>query len=96
MAEVTLDDVRHVAVLARIAFTDEELERLTQELQNILKWVDKLQELDTEMVEPAGPMVGTDPERRGDRVQPSRPAETWRELASWCDEEGFKVPRVVE
>ena len=96
MAEVSIEDVRHVAALARMAFTDEELERLTHELRSIVKWVDKLQELDAETAEPTGPTEGTEAQYREDAARPSRPAETWMDLASWCDEDGFKVPRVVE
>jgi aspartyl-tRNA(Asn)/glutamyl-tRNA(Gln) amidotransferase subunit C len=49
---VTRDDVRHVALLARLSFDDEELERLTEEMNQILAYVDTLRELDTEQIEP--------------------------------------------
>ena len=49
---VTLKDVEHIAELARLKFSGEELENFTHQLNEILKYVEKLDELDTENVEP--------------------------------------------
>ena len=49
---VTLEDVRHIANLARINLSDEEADRLLPELNNILGWVEQLSEVDTDGVEP--------------------------------------------
>ena len=49
---VTLEDVRHIANLARINLSDEEADRLLPELNNILGWVEQLGEVDTDGVEP--------------------------------------------
>ena len=49
---VTNEQVRHIAKLARIAMSDEELERLVPELNNILGWVEQLGEVNTDGVEP--------------------------------------------
>jgi aspartyl-tRNA(Asn)/glutamyl-tRNA(Gln) amidotransferase subunit C len=47
---VSPEQVRHIAKLARIAMSDEELERLVPELNNILGWVEQLGEVNTDGV----------------------------------------------
>ena len=49
---VNKDQVRHIAKLARIAMSDEELERMVPELNNILGWVEQLGEVETDGIEP--------------------------------------------
>ena len=49
---VTNEQVRHIAKLARIAMSDEELERMVPELNSILGWVEQLGEVNTDGVEP--------------------------------------------
>jgi aspartyl-tRNA(Asn)/glutamyl-tRNA(Gln) amidotransferase subunit C len=49
---VDINQVRHIAKLARIAMSDEELARLEPELNNILGWIEQLGEVDTDGVEP--------------------------------------------
>ena len=49
---VTNEQVRHIAKLARIAMSDEELERMVPELNSILGWVEQLGEVKTDGVEP--------------------------------------------
>ena len=49
---VSTEQVRHIAKLARIAMSDEEIERLAPELNNILGWVEQLGEVNTDGVEP--------------------------------------------
>lgn len=49
---VSPEQVRHIAKLARIAMSDEELGRLLPELNNILGWVEQLGEVNTDGVEP--------------------------------------------
>lgn len=52
MATITKEEVRHVAHLARLAITDEEVEHFTEQLAKIVQFADKLNELDTTNVEP--------------------------------------------
>ena len=49
---VNADQVRHVARLARLALSDDEIDRMVPELNNILGWVEQLGEVDTDGVEP--------------------------------------------
>ncbi|HEU5138464.1 MAG TPA: Asp-tRNA(Asn)/Glu-tRNA(Gln) amidotransferase subunit GatC [Bacillales bacterium] len=52
MARITKDDVEHVAHLARLSFSDDELETFTKQLDDIIGFAEELNELDTENVEP--------------------------------------------
>nr|WP_239584984.1 Asp-tRNA(Asn)/Glu-tRNA(Gln) amidotransferase subunit GatC [Chryseomicrobium aureum] len=52
VATITKEEVRHVAHLARLAITDEEVEHFTEQLAKIVQFADKLNELDTTNVEP--------------------------------------------
>lgn len=52
MATITKEEVRHVAHLARLAITEEEVEHFTEQLAKIVQFADKLNELDTADVEP--------------------------------------------
>jgi aspartyl-tRNA(Asn)/glutamyl-tRNA(Gln) amidotransferase subunit C len=91
--------VRRIAALARIRLEEEEVARLQGELNSILGWIEQLQEVDTEGVEP---MAGGTPEgiaampMREDVVTDGGIAE--KILANAPDREGpyFAVPKVVE
>lgn len=52
MADITKDDVKHVAHLARLAITEEEAEKFTKQLSKIIDYAEKLNELDTDHIEP--------------------------------------------
>lgn len=52
MANITIEQVKHVAHLARLALTDEEAEQLTKDLAAIIQYAEQLNELDTENIEP--------------------------------------------
>ncbi len=54
---VSPEQVRHIAKLARIAMSDEELDRLLPELNNILGWVEQLGEVNTVGVEPLATVI---------------------------------------
>ncbi len=58
MTNLTKDQVRHIAKLARLTLTDTELEKFPKELTSILQYVDMLREVNTEGVEPAAQVTG--------------------------------------
>ena len=68
MADLSHDDVRHIAKLARLNLSDEEVEKFAKELTSILKYVDKLQEVDTKDVEPTAQVTGLTNAFREDAV----------------------------
>jgi aspartyl-tRNA(Asn)/glutamyl-tRNA(Gln) amidotransferase subunit C len=89
-------DVEHVARLARLALTDAEIEKMREQLNGILAYIEKLNALPTEGVEPtshAVPMVNV---MRDDAPGPCLPRD--EALANAPDRAGefFRVPRIIE
>ena len=70
---ITDDEVRHIATLARIGMTDDEVERMRDEMSQILESFDVLQQIDTDAVEPTGHSVDLDSVVRSDEVAESSP-----------------------
>ena len=93
---LTLDEVRHVARLARLRLTDTELEEMQQQLSSILDYMDMLQEVDVEGVPPTAQVTDVVNVVRPDVVQPSLPVE--EALSGTANREGdfFKVKPVFE
>lgn len=71
MASLTTDQVTHIAMLARLALTPEETERLSRELTAILTFVDQLNEVSTDAVDPTEQVTGLSTVLRDDTVHPS-------------------------
>ncbi len=67
---LTRDEVLHVADLARLSLMPEEIEVVTRQLNDILAYVEKLQELDTEGVEPLAHVIPVFNVFREDAVSP--------------------------
>ena len=93
---VTLKDVEHIAELARLKFSEEELESFTHQLNQILEYVEKLNELDTENVEPLSHPVEGNNAFREDELKPSINREEALKNAPDSDDEFFKVPKVID
>lgn len=97
--KIGLEEVRKVAALAHLQLSDAELERLRAELDQILLYVDKLSELDTEGVEPAiglpGLSAAAHPALRQDNLEPSLSTEAALANAPESGNSHFKVPRVI-
>jgi aspartyl-tRNA(Asn)/glutamyl-tRNA(Gln) amidotransferase subunit C len=89
---ISRDEVLHVARLARLALTDEEVERLGAQLNAILEAVGKVGELDLEGVEPTAHPLDLVNISAEDEPRPSLPVE--EALTNAPDREGgfFKVP----
>ncbi|GKU76096.1 Asp-tRNA(Asn)/Glu-tRNA(Gln) amidotransferase subunit GatC [Paenibacillus sp. L3-i20] len=93
---ITLKDVEHVANLARLELTDTEKAQFTDQLNAILKYAEKLNELDTDHVEPTTHVLPITNVMREDVQKESLPIE--KVLRNAPDEEDghFKVPAVLE
>ena len=89
-------DVEHIARLARLALSDAEKERMRAELAVILRYIDKLRELDVEGVEPTSHAVPLVNVMREDEGRPCPPCEEM--MANAPDRVGdlFRVPRIIE
>ena len=86
------DQVLHVARLARLKLTDDEVERMSGELSGILDHIEKMNELDLEGVEPTTHVIDLENVLRPDDPRPSLPHDTALEQAPDAAEGGFRVP----
>ena len=87
------DQVLHVARLARLELTGEEIERLQPELSKVLDWVETIEQLgDLEDVKPTSHVVEVENVLRADEPRPSLPAEKALESAPDAALGGFRVP----
>jgi aspartyl-tRNA(Asn)/glutamyl-tRNA(Gln) amidotransferase subunit C len=86
------DQVLHVARLARLELTEEELERMAGELSGILDHVERMSELDLDGVEPTSHVVRLENVLRNDEPRPSWPREQVLEPAPDAAEGAFRVP----
>lgn len=93
------NEVRYVADLANLKLTDEEVGRMTRELSEILTHMDKLNELDTEDVEPMAQVLYDAEETatlREDLERPTFTADRALANAPLAGSGYFKVPKVIE
>ena len=86
------EQVLHVARLARLRLTDDEVERMSSELSGILDHIEKINELDLENVEPTSHVVEVENVLRADEPRESWPRERMLELAPDAADGGFRVP----
>ncbi len=93
---LTLDEVRHVARLARLRLTDDEMEKMQQELSSILQYIDALQEVDVTDVLPTAQVTDVVNVVRADEVRPSLPVDTALGAAPQRQGDYFKVKAVLE
>ena len=93
---VTKKDVEKIAQLARLKFNDQELDSFTDDMNRILSYVDKLDELDTENVEPLShPNEGANV-FRDDKLKKSIPTDEALKNAPDRNDKYFKVPKVIQ
>lgn len=94
--KITSEEVRHVATLARLDHTQDEQERLAGELDRILEYMDKLNELDTDGVEPLSHAVDVVNVLRPDRVVNQPRTEDLLRNAPARDDDFLSVPKIIE
>ena len=93
---VTIDTVKRVAKLARIAVDDEDARRMTGELNTILGFVEQLKEVDVSGVEPMTSVMPVEMKKRQDVVTDGGKAGDVIANAPATEENFFLVPKVVE
>ena len=93
---VSPEQVRHIAKLARIAMSDEEIERLVPELNNILGWVEQLGEVNTDGVEPLTAVIEQKLRLREDSVTDGECRDEVLANAPAAEHGFFAVPKVIE
>jgi aspartyl-tRNA(Asn)/glutamyl-tRNA(Gln) amidotransferase subunit C len=88
--------VRHVAKLARLELTDQEVAAFSTQLSAILEYVQKLNELDTTGLEPLAHCLAIHNVFREDQVKPSLPPQQVLANAPDRDEQFFRVPKILD
>jgi aspartyl-tRNA(Asn)/glutamyl-tRNA(Gln) amidotransferase subunit C len=86
------DQVLHVARLARLALTEDEVETMARELSGILEHVDRISQLDLDQVEPTDHVVDLENVLRPDEPRPSWPREQILDQAPDPADGAFRVP----
>ena len=96
MKEITTKDIEYVAGLARLYLTDEEKKVLTPQLKDIVSYVEKLGELNTENIEPTAHILPLKNVLRPDIRKQSLDQQDALEMAPKKQDGMFRVPRVIE
>jgi aspartyl-tRNA(Asn)/glutamyl-tRNA(Gln) amidotransferase subunit C len=94
--KITKQEVEHVAKLARLELSEREKERLTDQLSNILTYVETLNSIDTKGVDPTSHVLDIKNVMRDDVAKPSLTQE--QALANAPDKAAghYKVPKIIE
>lgn len=93
---VNADQVRHIARLARIKMSDQEIDALAPELNNILGWIEQLGEVDTDGVEPLTAVIDNKLRLRDDAVTDGNIRDEVLANAPGAEHGFFAVPKVIE
>ncbi|MBI1309966.1 Asp-tRNA(Asn)/Glu-tRNA(Gln) amidotransferase subunit GatC [bacterium] len=96
MVELSNEDVRKVASLARLKLSDAEIEHFAQQLGGVLQYVHVLDELDVSDIEPMAHAVDISNVLRDDETTPSLPREDALANAPKTDGRYFLVPQILE
>ena len=94
--KLSLEEVDHVAMLARLGLTADECERMREQLSSILDHIGMLNEIDTEAIPPTAQVIALQNVMRPDEVRPSLPLEAVLRNAPQTEDEMFKVNAVLE
>ncbi len=93
---ISKEEVEYVARLARLRLSEEEKERFTHQLDQILEYIQQLNQLDTENVLPTSHVLALKNVWREDEVKASLPLPEVLSNAPQADEKFFLVPKVIE
>lgn len=92
---VSLEEVRHLAALSEINLSDEELTALTTDIDSIIDYINQLDELDTDGIEPTFQLTGLKNVWRNDDIEPQLAREELLALAPAQEDNQVKVPKVL-
>lgn len=93
---ITREQVDHVALLARLALTEQERDRFAGQLGAIIEFIDKLNEMDTSGVQPMVHGIAGFQPARNDAAGPSLSRDEALRNGPQASEGCFKVPRIIE
>jgi aspartyl-tRNA(Asn)/glutamyl-tRNA(Gln) amidotransferase subunit C len=94
--KISKNDVINVAELARLEFKEEELEKFTEQLGNILEYIEQLNDLDTDNVEPTSHVLDIATPLREDKVVEWLSTQEVLKNAPESEDDFFVVPQVIE
>lgn len=92
---VTIKDVEHIAKLARLEFTEDEKQKFTHQMNQILTYVEQLNKLDTSKVEPLSHVIELSNVFRSDVAKPGLSPDEALKNAPAKTDKFFKVPKVI-
>lgn len=93
---VSKKEVKYIADLARLKFTDEETASLADDMNKILNYMETLKEVDTSGTEPMEHVIESKSRFRADEAGEPLPHEKALKNAPDADSDYFRVPRVIE
>ncbi len=94
--KLTREEVLHIARLARVALTEEEITRMSEQLSDLLDHFEVLQKVDTTDIPPTAQSVNLESVMREDEVKPSLPPEDVLANAPRREGDCFRVRAVLE
>ena len=95
-SRITRDEVLHVARLARLVLTDDEVERFTEQLGTILEYAQDMSELHIDDVPPTAHPVPVENTLRADDARPGLDREEVLAQAPAAEDGRFRVPRILD
>jgi len=93
---ITVKEVEYIAKLSRIELSPEEVSYFTSQLDKILDYINKLEELSISGIEPSTGVLPLKNVLREDEIKPSLDIQQVLSLAVSKEENHFKVPKVIE
>ncbi len=93
---LTVEEVRHIATLARLALTSEEEARFAEQLSDVLDYADRLQAVDTSEISPTATVLPLQAPLRPDQARPCPPLQAILSNAPDQQDRQFRVPRVLD
>ncbi|MEE8330135.1 MAG: Asp-tRNA(Asn)/Glu-tRNA(Gln) amidotransferase subunit GatC [Thermodesulfovibrionia bacterium] len=89
-------DIGHIAMLARLELTKEEKKLFSRQIESIIEYIDKLNELDTTSVEPTAHVLPIKNVFREDKLKPSLPKDEALKNAPDRTNDFYRVPKIIE
>ena len=93
---IDLKTVKHISKLSRISIDDQKAKKLEKDLNSIFKWIEKLNELNTDNVEPLTSIAETTLRLRKDQILSKNIREDILKNSPKDNKDYFVVPKVVE
>ena len=93
---ISHEEVRHIAELAKLGITDEEVEQFSEQLSAILEYAEMINRLDTDAIPPTAQVIGLRNVMRDDEPRPSLPVEEILANAPRREDDRFQVQAILE